>query len=43
MSGGNDFRNKFRGDSEIYLNKYDPVTHELAAAIGVSIHLLGCE
>src|SRR4051812_2972219 len=24
--GGNDFRNKFRGDSEIYLNKYDPVS-----------------
>jgi hypothetical protein len=24
--GGSDFRNKFRGDSEIYLNKYDPVS-----------------
>ena len=25
--GGNDFRNKFRGNSEIYLNKFDPVTN----------------
>lgn len=26
--GGNDFRNKFRGNVDIYLNKYDPVTGE---------------